>query len=383
MRKRQIAIASPFIGDEEKKAVVEPLNTGWMTQGPQVAAFEKEFAIAHRVPYALATTSCTTALHLGLSALGLRPGDEVIVPAFTWVATANVVEYCGATPVFVDVDPETFNMLPQAVGTAVTERTKAVIPVHLFGLCADMDAIRSAVPKDVFLLEDAACAAGAMYRGRFAGSLGDAAAFSFHPRKIITTGEGGMLTTVNDDLHQHSEILRNHGATVSEEMRHEGPTPYLLPDFNVLGFNYRMTDMQAAVGRVQLQRLETLLKERREYARVYTEQLSEVSWLHMPLEPADYKHSYQSFVTRIAADAPIKRNDLMARLQEYGISTRPGTHAVTELGYYSKKYALPSGQFASAKRLQETTMAIPLHNRMSQDDYDYTISCILQVAKEL
>ena len=233
--RRQIPIAIPSMGNEEWQAVREPLMTGWITQGPKVAAFEQAFAQRHQVKHAIATTSCTTALHLILVALGIGPGDEVIVPAFTWVATANVVLYCGATPIFVDVDCKTFNLDVSQVKQRLTERTKAIIPVHLFGLCANMDALANAAPG-IPLVEDAACAAGGKYKGYPAGSLGRAGAFSFHPRKSITTGEGGMITTNDDQLAETMVRLRNHGASVSEEQRHLGPKPYILPEFNLFGF---------------------------------------------------------------------------------------------------------------------------------------------------
>src|SRR5262245_40904082 len=209
--KRKIAISKPLTGDEEWHAVREPLVSGWLTQGPKVAAFERGFAELCGTKHALATTSCTTGLHLALAALGIGPGDEVIIPAFTWVATANVVIHCGATPVLVDVDGTTFNIDPARIAAAVTPRTRAVMPVHQFGLCADWDAIAAAAPG-IPLIEDAACAAGATYRGRPAGTLGMAAAFSFHPRKVITTGEGGMLTTDDDHTAERARALRSHGA---------------------------------------------------------------------------------------------------------------------------------------------------------------------------
>lgn len=376
MSGRQIPIALPSTGEEEWRALREPLETGWLTQGPKVKAFEEAFARRHQVSHALATTSCTTALHLALAALGIGPGDEVIVPAFTWVATANAVLYCGATPVFVDVEPHTYNIDPELAAAAVTPRTKAAIPVHLFGLCADMDALRAGLPKHVALVEDAACAAGAAYKGRPAGGLGAAACFSFHPRKSITTGEGGMLTTDDAALAARAEVLRNHGASVPEEARHRGPQPYLLPDFDELGFNYRMTDLQAAVGLVQLGKLDGFIAERDRWARWYMEELAAVGWLRPPALPNGFSHAWQAFVTVVQDDAPAPRNELMARLQAKGVSTRPGTHAVTELGYYRQRFGLTPGRFPVAARLQAQTMALPLHNRMTADDYAYVVEAL-------
>ena len=211
---REIPIARPSVGEEEWQALREPIMNGWLTQGPKVEAFERRFAKLHGVNHAVATTSCTTALHLALLAVSTGPGDEVIVPAFTWVASANAVLYCGATPIFVDVDPLTFNMDVEQALAAVTERTRAVMPVHLFGLCADTERLRAGLPKAVAIVEDAACAAGARLGEHFAGGLGDVAAFSFHPRKSVTTGEGGMVTT-NDDAIAELTFgrLRNHGAS--------------------------------------------------------------------------------------------------------------------------------------------------------------------------
>lgn len=376
---RKVPIAVPSTGDEEWEALREPLRSGWITQGPKVKAFEQAFAARHGVPHALATTSCTTAMHLALAALGVGPGDEVIVPAFTWVATANVVLYCGAVPVFVDVSPETYNIDPKAVEAAVTARTRAVIPVHLFGLCADMDQLRAAVPEGVHLLEDAACAAGGSYQGVPAGALGDAGCFSFHPRKSITTGEGGMMTTADEELAARAEALRNHGASVPEEVRHLGNAPYLLPAFDELGFNYRMTDLQGAVGLVQLAKLDGFVAERDRWARWYIEALADLSWLSMPAIPPGYGHAWQSFVTVVGDDAPRPRNELMQMLHDRGVSTRPGTHAVTELGYYRETFGFAPAQFSVATWLQDHTMALPLHNRMSEQDYAYVVESLHQV----
>jgi len=375
--KRTIQISLPSTGEEEWYAVREPLETGWLTQGPKVASFENSFAEQHKVKHALAVTSCTTALHLILKAIGVGPDDEVIVPAFTWVATANVVLYCGATPVFVDVDPVTYNMDPVQVAAKVTDKTKAIIPVHLFGLCSDIDAIRLAIPQHVIILEDAACAAGAIYKGCFAGGLGDAAAFSFHPRKLITTGEGGMITTNRLELAEIMGQLRNHGATISEEQRHLGPRPYILPEFNLLGFNYRMTDLQGAVGLVQLAKLESFISERAKWASWYSEQLANVEWLQLPAEPENGRHAWQAYVMYVDPEAaPMPRNDIMERLQEKGVSTRPGTHAVHMLSLYREKFGFEPDDFPIAHNCDRNTMAIPLHNRMSVEDYHYVASVL-------
>lgn len=378
--KRTIQISLPSTGDDEWQATKEPLMTGWLTQGPKVAAFEKAFAERHGVAHALATTSCTTGLHLILAAMGVGPGDEVIVPAFTWVATANVVIYCGATPVLADVDRASNNLDVKDVAKKLTARTKAVIAVHLFGLCADIDALRAVLPAHVRIVEDAACAAGASYRGKHAGGLGDAAAFSFHPRKSITTGEGGMVTTQDAELAEHMNMLRNHGASISEEQRHKGPRPYLLPEFNLLGYNYRMTDLQGAVGLVQLEKLDAFIDERQHWADYYRTELAGLEWLKMPLLPENGRHAWQAFVTYVdPASAPLPRNDIMARLQEQGIATRPGTHAVHLLGYYRERLGLNPDDYRGARDCDANTMAIPLHNRMTAEDYEYVVRSLKSI----
>jgi dTDP-4-amino-4,6-dideoxygalactose transaminase len=381
MNTRNIPISLPYLGEEELLAVQEPLRTGWLTQGPKVAEFEAAFARYHNVKHAIAVSSCTTGLHLALISLGIGPGDEVIVPAFTWISTANVVLYCGATPVFVDVDKWTFNINPAEIADKLTKNTKAVIAVHLFGLCADIDAIREVIPEHVKIVEDAACAAGGRYKNRYAGGLTEIAAFSFHPRKIITTGEGGMITTNNCELAEIVRQLRNHGATVSEEERHSGPKPYILPDFNLLGFNYRMTDMQGAVGCVQLSKLDQLLDQREKSAAWYQEQLGEISWLSIP-KVDEYKgHAWQAFVLNVDPDkAPMSRNKIMAKLQSLGISTRPGTHAVPLQNFYKTRFGFTESDFPMARDCEVNSMAIPLHNRMTEADYAYVAKALKEIA---
>ena len=375
---RKIPIAVPSLGDEEWQAIREPLLSGWMTQGPKVSQFEKAFSTLHDVEHALAVTSCTTGLHLALAALGVGPGDEVIVPAFTWIATANVVLYCGAIPIFCDVDTTTFNINVEDIPSKITDRTKAIIPVHLFGLCADIDAIRAVIPSHVKILEDAACAAGASYKGKSAGSIGDMGVFSFHPRKSITTGEGGMVTTNSKELNRLSEIMRNHGAEIPEEVRHHSTKPYLLPDFKMLGFNYRMTDLQAAVGLVQLAKLHSFIVERQVWAEYYSDHLQSIEWL-IPQAIPEYatQHAWQSYVLYVDPEkAPLSRNDIMDILQQKGIATRPGTHAVHLLSFYKEKYNLQAKDFPGATACDKNTMAIPLHNKMTKEDFDYVIKAL-------
>lgn len=379
--RRNIPIAAPSTGEEEWQAVREPLLSGWLTQGPQVTAFEQAFAERHQVKHAIATSNCTTALHLILVALGIEPGDEVIVPAFTWVATANVVLYCGATPVFVDIDRTTYNLDVNQVAEKLTSHTKAIIPVHLFGLCADMDALAT-VATEIPLIEDAACAAGAAYKGRPAGSLGVAAAFSFHPRKSITTGEGGMITTNDDQLAEKVRMLRNHGASISEEQRHVGPKPYILPEIRLLGFNYRMTDLQGAVGLVQLRKLDQFIAKRQQWAKYYTQELAEIKWLRTPMNPENVFHAWQAYVCYVdERSAPISRNEIMHVLQIKGISTRPGTHAVHMLTYYKNRFGYKVEDYPGARDCDYYSMALPLHNKMTDEDYKYIVEAIKAVEK--
>ncbi len=374
---RRIAIAAPVMGDEEWHALREPLATGWLTQGPKVAAFERAFAERHKVAHAIAVSSATTGLHLALASLGIGAGDEVIVPAFTWVSTANCVVYCGATPVFADVDRVTFNLTPAEVMRRLTPRTKAVIAVHLFGLCADVDGLRAVLPAGVSIVEDAACAAGGALGERPAGGLGDIGVFSFHPRKSITTGEGGMVTTDDREVAGRVRVLRNHGASVSEEERHSGPRPYLLPDFDELGFNYRMTDLQGAVGLVQLGKLDRFIAERAAGARYYRQALGGLGWLRLPDEPARGRHAWQAFVCYVDPQtAPRPRNEIMQVLEERGIATRPGTHAVHMLGYYRRRFGLVPEDFPAAADCDRQSMAIPLHNRMDDEDYAYVVEAL-------
>jgi dTDP-4-amino-4,6-dideoxygalactose transaminase len=379
MEKRNIPISLPHTGEEEWLATKEPIMSGWLTAGPKVREFEEIFAKRHGVKHAMAVTSATTALHLALVALNIQADDEVIVPAFTWISTANVVIYCGAKVVFVDVDRTTFNIDVNDLKKKITSKTKAIIPVHLFGLCADMDAVKK-VAGNIPLVEDGACAAGAGYKGNAAGSLGTIGCFSFHPRKSVTTGEGGMITTNDDKLAEVISSLRNHGASISEEQRHHGAKPYILPDFNMLGYNYRMTDLQASVGIVQLKKLDQFIDERAKWAKYYDNELREISWLKTPLVNSDYKHGWQSYVVYIdESKSPISRNDIMEKLQHMGVSTRPGTHAPHMLKYYADKYSIDPNDFPGARDCNNYSMSIPLFNKMTKEDYEYVVYCLKSI----
>ena len=377
--KRSIPISKPMTGNDEWEALKEPIMSGWLTSGPKVRAFEEAFAKRHQVNHAIAVTSATTALHLALVALDIEAGDEVIVPAFTWVSTANVVLYQGATPVFCDIDPKTFNINPEELQKKISAKTKAIMVVHLFGLCAPMDKIKT-IARDIPIVEDGACAAGSAYRDIPAGGLGTMGCFSFHPRKSITTGEGGMITTNDDGLGEKLQVLRNHGASISEEQRHYGPKPYILPDFNVLGYNYRMTDLQGAIGVVQLQKLDHFINERSQWAKFYQDELSEIPWITIPRCSSEYRHGWQSFVLLIDENkAPCSRNTLMEKLQAKGISTRPGTHAVHMLSYYAEKFEISPEDYPGAQMANDYSMSIPLHNQMEEEDYRYIIHAIKSI----
>ena len=370
-------ISEPFLGSEEEAALKEALTSGWLTQGPKVKAFEEAFAARHGVAYALAATSGTTALHLALLSVGIGPGDVVIVPSFTWVATANAVEYCGARPVFCDCRRDTYNLdLADLERILVALKRdglgpRAVVAVHLFGLMAEMPALMELAEYWGFaLVEDAACAAGAAAHGRPAGSWGRVGCFSFHPRKTITTGEGGMCITNEAEIAEAITSLRNHGASHSAAQA-AGGGPFLMADFNILGFNYRLSDLQGALGSAQLARLDGFIEGRRRLAALYAERLEALDWLIPPICPPDYDHSWQAYVTLVdRTRQKMPRNEIMRRLHEAGIGTRAGTHAIHELGYYQQRYGLKPEDCPGAGELCAQTLSLPLHNKMTENDVD-------------
>ncbi len=389
---KRYPITRPYLGEEELEALRGPIESGWLVQGPNVKKFESLFAKRVGVRNAVATTNCTSALHLGLLALGIGPGDAVIVPSFTYIATANAVEYCGARPVFCDIDLTTFNIDVNQVEDICKRGEnpiKAIIPVSLFGLSADMDAIVEISGRyGLRILEDAACALGARIGNRHAGTWPDAAAFSFHPRKPITTGEGGMLTTNDDAVADKVRKLRDHGAEASDLERHVEKGGSLLPQFNMLGYNYRMTDLQGAIGVVQMGKADQILSGRRAGAAFYDALLEDLEWLITPHVPEGRTHAYQSYVTLISPGGKryprldempglnVKRNRLMAELEKQGISTRQGTHAVHTLAYYKKKYGLNDTDYPNALLADRLSMALPLYWNITREEVGEIIESV-------
>lgn len=378
MTDRVISLTGPKFDEEEVALVRECLESGWVTQGPLTKRFEKAFADRHKTPHALATTSCTAALHLAVMALGVKPGDEVIVPAFTWVTSAHCAEYVGAKAVFADIELETCNIDPLAFEAAITPATKAVVVVHLFGLAARMDEIMAIARKrGIAVIEDAACAVGTEYNGAPIGNLGDVGCFSFHPRKVITTGEGGMVTSGSDDIATKVGVLRNHGASANLSWGADSMSkPYYMASFNHLGYNLRLSDIQAAVGLAQMNKLSGLLAERKMRAERYDRLLGGMDEITTPFVPDKCGHTYQSYVIRLRKGDVGRRNRVMEHLASKNIQTRPGTHAVHMLGYYKEKYNIRPEAHPKAREAEEMTITLPIFPGMTDKDQDMVISAL-------
>jgi perosamine synthetase len=376
--KQTIPIAKPYLGQEEEAAVVETLRSGWLSQGPRVAEFEREFAAFVGAKHAIALSSCTTALHLAFVAANLEPGDEVLCPSLSFIATANSIRYVGATPIFVDIDPLTFNIDPNRIEEAITPRSRAILAVHQIGLPAAMNQINEiASRRNLLVIEDAACAIGSEYFGKHIGAPHSwMACFSFHPRKILTTGEGGMITTNDDQLASRLRPLRQHAMTVSDVARHSAKS-VVIESYDEVGYNFRMTDMQAAVGLVQLGRVPGFIERRRAFAARYTETLLKLGWLMPPSEPAGCRHNFQSYMARLTKDAPVGRDQLMQLLLDRRISTRRGIMAAHREAPYSD----PRWD----KELPETNAAtgeciiLPLFHQMTEQDQEFVIESIREI----
>lgn len=377
--KENMNIAEPYFDNEEIRLVQEALDSKWVTQGAKTKEFEDLMVKKHKVKYALATTSCTAALHLSTLTLDIKPGDEVIVPAFTWVTSASAIEYVGAKAVFADIDLNTFNINPSALKNALTKKTKAIVVVHLFGKAAPMDEImKIARENNLAVIEDAACAIGTKYKSIPVGGIGDLGCFSFHPRKVITTGEGGMVTTNNLELANKIQSLRNHGATGID--KNIDPTrPYAMSNFNMLGYNLRISDIQAAVGIAQMAKLNSLLSERRRLALNYSKLMSNFKDIILPLD--DPGHTYQSYVIRMTNEKTLLRNKIMDHLISLNIQTRPGTHAVHRLGYFKKKYSFKDNEFINAIKAEDTSITLPIFPGMTDKQQETVVSNISKVIK--
>lgn len=393
-----IPITKAMIDETDHAAIIQPLKTGWLVQGSNVAEFEKLFAEFAHAKYAKAVSNCTTALHLALDALGIESRDKVVVPSFTFIASANAVEYTGAEVVFCDIDLNTFNMDVQQLEDLLKKDSaiKAIMPVHLFGLCADMPAImKLAQQYQVKVVEDAACAFDAWIGDTHAGLFGDAGCFSFHPRKSITTGEGGMLVTENKVLFDVVKQLCDHGGAKSDLQRHQEKGGSRLPDYTMRGYNYRMTDMQGALGVSQIKKADFILQGRRQVAAWYDEALQSIPELIVPMVPKGYKHGYQSYVCIFTGGESLdqlslaqidrintRRNHIMDVLEEKGVATRQGTHAVHTLGHYQNKYHLHPADFIKSYAADRLSMTLPVYAGMTRAEFDYVIQNIKESIRQ-
>lgn len=370
----RINVMVPWLGQEEVDAVAEAIASGWIAQGPRVAQFEQAFAETMQARYAVATSSCTAALHLSLVVAGVGAGDDVVVPSLSFVATTNAVRYVDANPVFADVDPLTGNVTGHTVAEALTPHTRAVIAVDQGGVPVDIDDIRSFTDQlNIVVIEDAACGAGSTYRGRPVGAGAEVAAWSFHPRKLLTTGEGGMLTTANPVWADRARHLREHAMSVSAADRHASVLPPA-EEYPEVGFNYRMTDLQAAVGLVQLGRLPEIVARRRELAVRYQEAIDEIPGLRAVADPEYGTGNFQSFWIEVGDLYPTDRDGLLEALAAAGISARRGIMAAHRQRPYLD--LIPDAGLPVTELLNDSTLIVPVFHQMTQEEQDRVIAVL-------
>lgn len=375
----RLNVMQPWLGDEEVAAVAEVIRSGWVAQGPRVAEFERAFAAFQEVELAVATSSCTTALHLAMVVAGVGPGDDVVVPSFSFIATANAATYVGARPVFADVDPLTGNLTAQTVAAALTPTTRVVVVVHQGGVPADVGPIRLLCePRGIVVVEDAACAAGSTYRGRPVGATADIATWSFHPRKLLTTGEGGMLTTNRPEWAERARHLREHAMSASAAARHAS---VLAPPevYTEVGFNFRMTDLQAALGLVQLGRLPAIVARRREIAAAYRKVIVEIDGLRAVADPPWGTSNFQSFWVEVEPDYPVDREGLMERLAEAEISARRGIMAAHRQPAYADREDI--APLPVTERLTDHTVILPLFHQMSDSEQARVLDVLVDAGR--
>ena len=402
---RNIPVTIPYFTDEELKEVEKVLASGWVAQGPVVAKFEEKIAEHEKVAYGVAVTSCTTALHLVMAAMGLGEGMDAIAPSFTFVATANAIVQTGATPVLVDIHQETFNIDVNKIrdkieqdylmqdGKLVNKSTSnvlwGIVPVHEFGLCCDILKVNELAKEyNLKVVEDAACALGAKIGDIHEGGFGNPSCISFHPRKSITTGEGGMVLTDDAELAKRMKELRTHGSTVSADARHKGKG-FLLPEFNEAGYNYRMTDIQGAIGLAQANKFDYIIEEKRRRADKYNELIQKyLPEFITPHVPEGYYHTYQSYVCMLnleklnlssTAEGGEYRNELLQKLEDLGIATRQGTHAVHMLGYYKNRFGYNAEDLPNAYACDRLSITLPLYIQMTDEDQEYVVKTIREV----
>jgi len=371
----QVPFARPEFGDDEARAVAEVLRSGWASQGPAVARFEELFAQMAGTRHAVAVSSCTTALHLALILAGVEPGDEVICPSYSFIATANAALYIGAIPIFADIEPDTWNIDPQDALRRISPRTKAIVPVHQVGLAADLDRL-APLPPGVTIVEDAACAIGSTYRGRPVGSHGHIACFSFHPRKTLSTGEGGMITTDDTEVADRARRLRSHGASVSAWSRNAS-NGVVFEEYRELGFNYRMSDIQAAIGVAQVPKVPRLLALRRAAADRYDAAFRGLRELQVPARPAYADHAFQSYGIRLTSECRRDRDSVLRALVERGISCRRGIPPIHLEPLYRDRFGPIS--LPVTEEVASRSLFIPLYASLSESDQARVIDAVREI----